>query len=121
MNLNIYYKLLNERKEVMYKTISINNYKKLTQILKKKKLLDLDGNIRKIEEYCKNGTYCKINYRLSTVYTGLLIDKLKNLTNYQIVILMLGQDTFSYDVFRGKNGYFKVIVYKTCMKRGAQI
>lgn len=106
------------RKNTKY--ISINNYQKLLDKLKDNNLLKSNGLPKEIKEYCKKGTYDKTNYLLSTVYTGLLIKELNSLNNYEIAILMIGKDTFSYDVFRGKNGYFKVIEYKNRMKRSAR-
>lgn len=91
--------------------VYINYYKILLEKLAFKNLLTKNGIQKNGKEYCEADSYYEYKQEKVEFYSGIIIEKLKSLTDYEIVMLMAKEDVVSYDI-RRDNRFFEVIIYK---------
>ena len=93
------------------KKIHIDPFKNLLKKLYNKKLLNLEGGLKHNTEYCEDSliiTTCndgKIRFR------GSLNPELSELTDYEIVLLLIQDEVLSYQIKRYIDCSFILIVY----------
>lgn len=93
------------------KYVYINCYMILLKKLVFKNLLASNGTQKNGKEYCEDESYYEYKQKKIDFYSGTIIEKLKDLTDYEIVMLMAKEDVISYDI-RRDNRFFEVIIYK---------
>lgn len=96
-----------------YKTICINKYNELLNKLFEKELLDLNGNQFSSDNYCINNSLIIEETNKYIKYSGRIIQALRCLTDYEIVMLVNRGNVISYDITRDYTGQFKVLLYKS--------
>lgn len=98
-----------QNKNIIY----INQYENLLKKLAKRGLVTPNGFQLRSREYCVYHDLGVLDFSDQTIYSGVLIEEVRDLLDYEIVLLMAREDVIAYDVTQRKeDGYFFIKVYK---------
>ncbi|MBQ7411183.1 MAG: hypothetical protein IJW20_07375 [Clostridia bacterium] len=98
--------------------ININKYNNLLKKLSERGLVTPNGFQLRSREYCEYHELGVLDFSDQIIYSGTLIQEVRDLSDYEIVMLMEREDVIAYDVTKRKdNGYFLIKVFKLSEKR----